>query len=76
MSDRLERVRALAALGMSAGEIGRETGSTRNAIAGLCHRNGIRLKGAPQKGAGYRGLPRPGLRSRFSDDWLKDQSDA
>jgi len=41
--DQVELVRSLAAEHLSAAEMGRRLGVTRNAIIGLCHRRGIAL---------------------------------
>lgn len=75
MSERLDQVRDLAGRGFSASQIARATGSTRNAIAGLCHRNGIKLRGVckiPTASCLYFGA-----RSKFRDGWLLDDgSDA
>jgi GcrA cell cycle regulator len=47
----IDRLRALVSDGMSAGEIGREMGTSRNAIIGKARRLGVRLMGKPADGA-------------------------
>lgn len=41
----------LAAQGLSASQIGLRLATTRNAIIGMCHRNGVQLLGCPVDGA-------------------------
>lgn len=44
-AETIEMVSEMATRGLSASKIGKEIGKTRSAITGLCHRNGIKLRG-------------------------------
>lgn len=68
MSDRNDQIRQMAARGMSAGEIARATGLTRDTIGGVCRHYGFRLQGrAPRPKAVIHLNPR----SKFNDHWLE-----
>ena len=74
MIERVDQVRAMAARGMSASQIAKALGTTRNAIAGLCHRNEIKLKGVCRIPAAS--ALHLGPRSKFRDDWLMDDGES
>ena len=66
--DRIDQVTALAAKRLSAREIAERLFCTRNAIIGLCDRNGIMLQGFRVKGPSRLSprpprIPRPHIRS-------------
>jgi hypothetical protein len=46
--EQTEQLRTLASEGKSSGEIAEWFGVTRNAVAGKCHREGVRLKSGPR----------------------------
>lgn len=73
----IERARRLALDGNSGSEIAAVFGMTRNAIIGVCHRNGISLRSRPAAGghggAGREAKPKAAARtavtSTFGDRW-------